>query len=533
MTAIDTVRTYSRDVLSRARVPMPPFAYDVHWDEQPRRHKFYPDSQYFALPIAPAQEVRFDEALAGVHAWSAEQPLNVARLGRALHDTYGHLARRVRVSGNDDALNKTRSTIATYARGTANGGGLYPLEFYWVSGPSTPQVPGIYHWNTNSGALQRLLAGDVTPDVRAALSGTADTDQFLLVTVKYWKNAFKYNSFTHHVVTSDLGSATEVLRWSGLVAPSEGRPVHMWFDSEILDGMLGLDPVEETVLAVIPLPQGELERNDRCDPGGARVHISESERFTARAHFTQVVDVIAAERSVRDHKLLEPLSVTVPTAHSIGAPIPLPHTILDSSLGLSEALYRRRSAFGTFDGCRSMSLHELSYLLASMVQSARPGTEAGVQQLGWPAVLINRVDGIAPGAYLVDVDTWSLIPVDNRRPGEFLQQTYFLDNYNVDHAEVVLTLLVPVDAIIDAVGARGVRLANLVLGAVTQATYVAAADLDLACGAALGFDSVAYAERLGIEDSGLRPMIMIMVGHDRTDQADLRLPISVTTERGV
>ena len=180
-----------------------------------------------------------------------------------------------------------------------------------------------------------------------------------------------------------------------------------------------------------------------------------------------------------------------------------------------------------------MSHHELSYLLASMVQSARPGTEAGVQQLGWPAVLINRVDGIAPGAYLVDVDTWSLIPVDNRRPGEFLQQTYFLDNYNVDHAEVVLTLLVPVDAIIDAVGARGVRLANSVLGAVTQATYVAAADLDLACGAALGFDSVAYAERLGIEESGLRPMIMIMVGHDRTDQADLRLPISVTTERGV
>ena len=176
---------------------------------------------------------------------------------------------------------KHAARIATYARGTANGGGLYPLEFYWVSGPSTPQVPGIYHWNTNSGALQRLLAGDVTPDVRAALSGTADTDQFLLVTVKYWKNAFKYNSFTHHVVTSDLGSATEVLRWSGLVAPSEGRPVHMWFDSEILDGMLGLDPVEETVLAVIPLPQGELERNDRCDPGGARVHISESERFTA------------------------------------------------------------------------------------------------------------------------------------------------------------------------------------------------------------------------------------------------------------
>ena len=58
MTAIDTVRAYSHDVLSRARVPMPPFGYDVHWDEQPRRHKVYPEAQYFALPIAPAQEVR-------------------------------------------------------------------------------------------------------------------------------------------------------------------------------------------------------------------------------------------------------------------------------------------------------------------------------------------------------------------------------------------------------------------------------------------------------------------------------------------
>ena len=71
-------------------------------------------------------------------------------------------------------------------RGTASGGGLYPVSVYWVSGPSGPLTPGLYHYSPPQHAMQRLLAGDVSGQVREAL-GTpdgdlaTDTDQFLVL----------------------------------------------------------------------------------------------------------------------------------------------------------------------------------------------------------------------------------------------------------------------------------------------------------------------------------------------------------------
>lgn len=521
MVATQNVRSYVDDVVHRARVPMAPHDHVVRWDEQPRRHKVFPDAQQFALPIGAKLDATLVDSLARRDAAQPAISLDVPALGRVLHDVYGLLSRRLRVTGNDDAVNKTVSAVGTYGRGAANGGGLYPLEFYWVSGPSAAQTPGIYHWNTASGMLQRLATGDVHGSVIEALTGEhPGTDQFLIITVKLWKNAFKYNSFSHHVVTMDLGTVLAAFELAGLTGPAPASTPRLWFDSSPIDDVLGVDSLDETTLAVLPLPGGDREPLPGGSAGrvGARLALVESERFPGVTRFPQVMEVMRDTFEDRHAPRID----DVRPMQSSGTAVALPRPAAPAEpLGLSDLLAARRSSFGTFSAGTPMTQAELAHVLRTADQGARLHTDAGRVGFARLAVFCNHVEGIAPGAYVYQAEGEQLLLLDDASPAGFLQQTYFLDNYNVEQAAAVLAVLVPVDDVLAAGGSRSIRLMNAVVGAATQSAYLAAADLGLACGAALGFDNVAYAERLGLTGSGEWPLIMIMIGRDRHDQADL------------
>src|ERR1022692_3205109 len=104
--------------------------------------------------------------------------------------------------------------------------------------------------------MRRLLTGDVTADVREALGDcpeAVETDQYLLLGVKFWQNAFKYNSFSYHAVTMDIGTIMHT--WQ-MLAGEHGlrlRPL-LWFDDERLGALIGAGPEQEGVFAVVPLP---------------------------------------------------------------------------------------------------------------------------------------------------------------------------------------------------------------------------------------------------------------------------------------
>jgi len=511
---------------------MPPFDYVMDGDDQPRRHKVYPDVPSFTLPIGPPVADGLSDAL-NRSPWTDQNgALDPARLGRALNDTYGLLSRRLRVTGNYDVRSNPRTTAAIYARGTANGGGLYPLEMYWVSGASTSQTPGVYYWDTSSGNLRRVLAGNVTDRVRDALSNLDhDTDQFLLVTVKFWKNSFKYNSFTHHVVTMDLGATLASLDLVGVTGDGATTVPHLWFDSAEIDALLGLDSRDETTMAVLPLPPGPLgvTRPDEGVP--AAVELKESERSLVTHRFEQITEVIEATlapQSTPDVEVVASATSVPETAASVALP---PVSLSDFGDGISDVLERRRSAFGTFSSHIPLSAVDLATLLQVTARGCRLRTDAGRADFARLAVFVNHVDGVAPGAYFYDAAEHRLVLADDAAPGEFLQQMYFLDNYNVEQAAAVISVLVPVDSVLDAVGDRGVRLLNAVVGSATQSCYVAASAIGVACGAALGFDNVSYAERLGLPQDDEWPMIALMVGHDRGDQANFSFPLSAQPTR--
>ncbi|MFC8173485.1 nitroreductase family protein [Streptomyces sp. NPDC057242] len=540
---------YAHAVLHRGRVPMEPTDHAVNWADGPRRGKYYPDAEAFALPdtedladvpIAPG----LLPGAGGGPGTGARPGFDLPLLSAMLKDSYGLTGRRLGVQANTDLAGLPYYHHANWSRGTAGGGGLYPVSVHWASGPSGPLTPGLHHYDVQRHALQRLLTGDVTDRVREALGpdapdGALDTDQYLVLGVKYWQNSFKYNSFCFHVVCTDLGTLVQTWRiWAaarGLrLAPA------LWFDEPALNGLLGVPGEEEAVFAVVPLrwdgPRAEGARVPRADPRHRpAVRHRDAERSRVLLDFPQVR---AMHRATLEGATARPapdalaaaaaLADAVPTDTADGdVRVPLPAPAFPDT-GVRRALRERRSSFGRFDARRKVSAEHLSAVLAACAGTrlAGDGDPAGKHRLARLYAFVNHVEGIGQGAYAYDPDRSDLRPVVTGPQGPFLQENYFLANYNLEQAGAVLVPTVRTTAVLDAVGDRGYRLAVATAGAVAQGFYLAASALGLGAGVALGFDNVSYAERLGLTGGDEAPLLVMALGHERPGPADFRHEIA-------
>jgi SagB-type dehydrogenase family enzyme len=544
-----TAHDYLSAILQRGRVPMEPKDFEPDWRDSPRRAKHYPTAERLPLPSGQRQ------ASPG-HAGTGQAGpgLTLPLLSDMLQHSYGYLGRRLAPHANSDLAALPTYRDANWWRGTASGGGLYPVSVYWVSGPRGPVLPGVYHYVPHHHEMRRLLAGDVTAQVRAALlapgpADIPDTDQYLVLGVKYWQNSFKYNSFCFHAVTMDVG--TVVHTWQ-LLAAERGISLAplLWFDDQGLGDLLGAAPQQEGIFAVLPLPwacddsrdPGALAashpagppaaaRGAARPPGAARapaIRHHDSERSRRVIAFQAVLDMHQATSSAaggRPGSGALAAAAAFPPRPETGA-IELP-AARPGGLSVHEALRARRSSFGRFAGAVPTEPDDLAAVLDGGVAAAAFPCDVTVPADGAPGtglvkfyVFANHVRDVPPGGYEYDPARRRLLPVDAGPPGLFLQSTYFLENYNLEQAGAVLVPTMRAAAVLDAVGDRGYRLSNALIGAVAQGFYAAAARIGLGCGAALGFDNVAYSERLRLTESDEVPLLIVMVGQERALAGD-------------
>ena len=575
-------RDYVDAVFRRGREPMEPLDFEIDWDDQPSRHKTYRDVVRLPLPplpasIGPATVLLDRTPHPPGHSHPSGRPAgqetstrmrvagagwDLAGLGALLRLSYGVLDRRLQVNWNQDADKRAHYPATTWGRGTASGGGMYPLEAYLVSGPSGPLLPGVYHYATAHHELERLGTGDVTDRVSAAVASDAApaADSYLLVSVRFWKNSFKYNSFCYHVVTQDLGALAG--SWD-VLARAMGRRADrvLWFDERCLDAVLGLDSATESVLAAVPLTwatdtpaarpsaptpaaptpappaptptstpprdtpayRGSVMPSDRAAPayrGVGRVAFERSARLLRfplvdRVHAAALVGdaprpapdtwvgaapgpVTAA--STPGSAAAEPGAPPVGSGHAVDLPPPLADRL---RADLGTVVRSRRSSFGGFTSAPPLPLDELGTLLAAGATAGAAGTDIKPDgaRLTRLFVLANRVDGLPPGGYAHDPDGHRLLRVldETEQPmGELLQRHYLLTNYNTEQAAAVIVITGRVEPMLAGYGNRGYRMLNSEVGAVAQAGYLAAAALGVGCGAVLGLDNIAIDALLGI-----------------------------------
>uniref|UniRef100_UPI0011B04A23 SagB family peptide dehydrogenase n=1 Tax=Streptomyces sp. SM13 TaxID=1983803 RepID=UPI0011B04A23 len=246
---------YAAAIMHRGRVPMGPVDYVPNWQDGPRKAKFHPGTDGFPLPDAPYPPgATLDRGLFP-EGGPGQGEFDLGSLSGMLRDSYGLTGRRLGVQANTDLNALPFYPLANWSRGSASGGGLYPVSIHWVSGPSGPVPPGVHYYSTRHHSMQRLLTGDVSGRVRDALGAGApgpETDQYLVLGIKYWQNSFKYNSFSFHAVSMDLGACVQTWR---MWAAARGLAVEpaLWFDEERIAELLGVDPREEGIFAVVPL----------------------------------------------------------------------------------------------------------------------------------------------------------------------------------------------------------------------------------------------------------------------------------------
>ncbi|MDN5381912.1 nitroreductase family protein [Streptomyces sp. LB8] len=555
---------YAHAVLHRGRVPMEPTDHVVNWADGPRKGKYYPHAEAFALPgtedlaDVPAAPGLLPGA-AGERAAEGPAGFSLPLLAAMLKDSYGLTGRRLGIQANTDLPGLPFYTHANWSRGTAGGGGLYPVSIHWASGPSGPLTPGLHYYDVHRHALQRLLAGDVTDRVRDALGPDAppealDTDQYLILGIKYWQNSFKYNSFSFHVVCTDLGTLVQTWRIWAATRGLRISPV-LWFDEPRLNELLGVTGEEETVFAVVPLHwEAPAPRRDTGRPGTPRTDPRHRPAVRHRdLERSRTLLEFAALRAMHQATLEGAANRPAPgalaaaaalpfdtggdtddtgggtggTGRGTGARVALPAPVLPDS-GVRRALRNRRSSFGRFDARRRLDSAHLSAVLAACAETRLAGDTdpSGELRLTRLYAFVNHVEGVEQGAYAYDPDRGELRLVAAGPQGSFLQRNYFLANYNLEQAGAVLVPTVRTTAVLDALGDRGYRLALGTVGAVSQSFYVAASALGLGAGVALGFDNVSFVERLGLEGSDEAPLLIMALGHERPDPADFRHEIA-------
>ncbi|MDV5143416.1 nitroreductase family protein [Streptomyces sp. SBC-4] len=531
---------YADAVLYRGRVPMEPADFVPDWPDGPRRGKFYPGVESYALPDG--------DDLADAPAWAGLLPRSAHKapgggftlplLSAMLKDSYGLTGRRLGIQANSDLSGLPFYTHANWSRGTAGGGGLYPVGVYWASGPSGPLTPGIHYYDVQQHAVQRLLTGDVTARVREALGQDApaealETDQYLILGVKYWQTAFKYNSFGYHVVCTDVGTLVQTWRIWAAAHGLRTAPV-LWFDEPRLNGLLGTVGEEEGVFAVVPLRwdgdgDGTLPRTAVADGPDPAVRHRDVERSRTVIEFPTVLAMhattVAGAADRPAPGALAPAAARPVPAGGTRVPLPAPAF---PEVPVRRVLRSRRSSFGRFDAADPVTPGQLSSVLAACAATSLGGEadpDGTLRQVRLYA-FVNHVQDIAPGAYVYDPDAGDLALVVPGPQGAFLQENYFLANYNLEQAGVALVPTVRTKAVLDAVGDRGYRLAVGTAGAVAQTFYLAASALSLGAGVALGFDNVSFVERLGLEGTAEAPLLIMPLGNERPGPADFRHEIA-------
>ncbi|WP_214105609.1 SagB family peptide dehydrogenase [Acrocarpospora catenulata] len=505
---------YARRMFERQHVPLPPLGFQVDWADQPSRHKLYLDTVKVPLPepFRSMPPVGIGSALR--IAGSAQAP-GVPDLGvlASMLGCYGLTGRRTEPNWNDDSHAKIRSDQAVWARPTASGGGMYPAESYLVVGRAGPLPPGVYHYDTAHHSLDRLSTGDRCGALATATGVRAEL--YAVVTLRFWKNAFKYNSFSYHVVTQDVGALLASWR---LVLATHDTPVEpvLWFDEAAVGAVLDVDGHDEAPFLVLPLGRTDTDADE-----AVRIQVRAPHRVwekSRRVRSFELVSRVHAAALVGDLPRPDLARAGAISGDPADALVPLPDPAPEAAdLDVRDSLRRRRSSFGLLNARPPLDARDLAWVLSSVAQAGLAGTDVAPAPRGhgWTGqwVLANSVAGLERRAYRYDAARGGLVA--GAALDVNLQRLYALTNYSLPEVAAVLVVTGRLDALVEAYGARGYRMLSIEVGQAAQTAYLAATARGLGVGAVLGLDNIGIDELLGIEGTGERSMVFMLLGHER------------------
>ncbi len=384
---------YSEEGLRReAERQLPP-----DWTAPPIPFKQY-DGPRILLPSdgLPIERRGGDPPISGPP--TQDGSLDLARLSRILWHTNG-CTRIVGVQGGG----------VHHFRAAPSAGGMYPTEVY-VTIRDVAGVPsGIYDYQLLDHSLALVREADPTEALRAALFGhpAATSSPAAIVLTGVWKRgSFRYRERAYRRALLDTGHVLGNLTLAATDAGLTAFPVASFRD-ELVESLLGIDPVVEGPLVVAPLVPPEVAAGlsrvpPRCSDTvewrhavaqvGERVPEGSPDRLIAAVHLAGRLDADAAPVAAAA------APPSRPSPDSLRVHADAPATSWTRSEPVTDTIAARRST-------RRFRREPLprDALLSTLAFGAEAPTDAlFVSELLRTYVVVLDVVGIPPGSYFYE-----------------------------------------------------------------------------------------------------------------------------------
>jgi len=286
-----------------------------------------------------------------------------------------------------------------------SSGNLHPTEAYVIAGAALGQgdTPGVYHYAADRHALEQRCAFGAA----AWPADAADSDAWLIaLTSIHWREAWKYGERAFRYCQHDMGHAIAAVRIAAAMAGCRAALLPEWSHADIAT-LTGIDRDEDYVeaereepgcLMVVRRSAFDVRRSEFSVRRSELLEAVRAGRWTGRAsqlsedHTTWAfIDEIAA--ATRDPgRAIQPIQ-----------PIPSPDYPI-TRLPDRPLVLQRRSAV-SLDGMSAIDAATFFAMLSAVMPQPSPPWDA----LWWDArihlaIFVHRVDGVAPGVYVLARD---------------------------------------------------------------------------------------------------------------------------------
>jgi SagB-type dehydrogenase family enzyme len=530
---ISLVRQYQELISSRKRGysgPLVPTDHEINWKDAPPKLTSYPE--YLRVPLP--SELVHQQLEVGVRPSPSPQnfsSISIGEISDFLLLTSGILRRKLLIDWNHSHNAILGQPNAIYSRGTASGGGLYPIEVYLVPRVDKHLPRGVYHYDVARHSLRRLRVGNFDSVTSRALNypGTQSVDLFVVLTIRFSKNTFKYHNLGYQLATQDAGALIGSMEQVSF-ALGWNITIFYWFCDRLFSSLLGLQTNHEAPLLVLAA------RTDYQEP------LTEKEGVSGVTHTPHQVlplvpvrargqsnDVSVPEMLLKTHEstLIETIErpqVSSPFERSTKG------ATLEDRLAISGRLHsillRRTSSWGRLRRHPPLEISVLKRLLSFTTFGVDYRTDLFDSNTAPPTVrlliIAQYVRDLPEGVYEYSQLDSDLRPQRIGALNGFTQSLCFGSNYNLEQVAATLVIVGRLEAALSVFGERAIRVINAETGIFAQRAYIASASLALGCGAVAGFDAGRVCELTGIDRTEEIPLLLVFVGNEQAAAESFR-----------
>jgi SagB-type dehydrogenase family enzyme len=443
----------------------------LDWQNQPIPLKIYPTLVTIPLPRdTPQTGIAALSALsAGPVVTDRETLPNLQDLARMLYFSAGITKKKIFAGGE------------MYFRAASCTGALYEFEIYLVCADLPDLKAGVYHFGPGDFALRLLRAGDYRGVLVHAAAGepsVAHAPVLMIFAGTYWRNAWKYRSRTYRHFGWDNGTILANMLAMTAASQLPAKLVLGWVDSEV-NRLLGLEAQKEVAFSMVSLgyagtemPASPMRFEDLSFP---TVPLSKREveypelRKMHEASSLQTTEEVALWR--QRAKATEKLST----------PNAIPDFSSRSTDTIEQVILRRGSSRQFVR--EAINLEQLRTIIEASIHPIWPN----VSLLNDVYLIVNAVDGLAPGAYYFHADNGEF---ELLRSGNYRSEARHLglqQDLPGDAAADVF-FLADLHSILATFGNRGYRATQLEAGILGGRLYLASYALRLGATGLTFFD---------------------------------------------